>query len=120
MINLCSNNVFLLVTIERCHAFQAKVVRFGSSTGEYNFFGICSNQVSNFLTSIFAGLFCFPSETVRAGMRVSKTLSKEWKHFIEYSKEYIRVWIIILTLDRLELLLDYQDIEGGSYGLPRD
>ena len=53
-------------------------------------------------------------------MRVSKTLSKEWKHFIEYSKEYIRVWIIILTLDRLELLLDYQDIEGGSYGLLHD
>lgn len=49
-------------------------------------------------------------------MRVSKTFSKEWKHFIENSKMWkITIEIGILTLDRLELLLNYQDIKDDSF-----
>ena len=121
MIDLCSNDVLPLVTIERGHAFEAKVVRFGGSTSEHNFFSICSNQVGNLLACIFACLLCFPSETVRAGMRVSKTFSQEWKHFIENSKMWkITNGIRIPTWDRLELLLNYQDIEDDSSGRLRD
>ena len=48
-------------------------------------------------------------------MRVPKTFSKEWKHFIEYSNIWkITIEIGILTLDRLVLLLNYQDIEDDS------
>ena len=54
-------------------------------------------------------------------MRVSKTFSKEWKHFIENSDMWkIMIVFGILTWDRLELLLDYQDIEDESFGHLRD
>ena len=54
-------------------------------------------------------------------MRVSKTFSKEWKHFIENSKMWkVTIGIEILTWDRLELLLNYQDIEDESFGHLRD
>ena len=53
-------------------------------------------------------------------MRVSKTFSKEWKHFIENSMWKIIIEIGILTLDRLELLLNYQDIKDDSFERLRD
>ena len=54
-------------------------------------------------------------------MRVSKTFSKEWKHFIENSKMWkITIEFEILTWDQLELLLNYQDREDETSGRLRD
>ena len=85
MVNLCRNDVALLVTVERSEALEGQIVGFGRATCEDNLFRCCTDEVGNVLTSLFAGLFRFPAVCVRSRVWIAEAHRHEWEHLVEHS-----------------------------------
>ena len=85
MVNLGSNDVLLLVSVERCDTLEAEIVRLGGSTGEDDFLLLSSDQARDMFSGVFTSLFGLPSEAVGTGVRVSETLSQVWEHLVKNS-----------------------------------
>ena len=86
MVDLGSNNVFLLIPVERRDTFEAEVVRLSGSTCEDDLLLLSSDQRCDMLSGVFASLLGFPSEAVGTGVWVSETLSQVWEHLVKNSK----------------------------------
>ena len=83
MVDLCRDDVLLLVSIKGSNAFDAQIVRFSCSAGEDDLFSRGSDKVGDLVACRFTGLLSVPAERVRSGVRIAKLFGQVGQHFVE-------------------------------------
>mmetsp|Transcript_8140 Transcript_8140/g.20006 ORF Transcript_8140/g.20006 Transcript_8140/m.20006 type:complete len:632 (+) Transcript_8140:388-2283(+) len=84
VLDLCGDDVFLLVAVVGGHAFDGQVVALGGPARKQNLLGLGAYQISHLLSGLLDEVLRLPAKHVAAAVGVPIHLGVEWHHGVHH------------------------------------